>query len=85
MKNFDGMSVTIKLTPCEFQSICEIIHKSEETNRNNQDEMKLNLNEKHFVSSVFKRLASSGRKKADRLEAIGAEVRNSMDFAYCKS
>lgn len=84
MKDFNEMTVTIKLKPYEFQSICEIINKSEETDRNNQDEMELNLNEKHFVSSVFKRLASSGRRKADKLEAIGTEVRNSMDFANCK-
>lgn len=84
MKDFNEMTVAIKLKPYEFQSLCEIINKSEETDRNNLDALELSLIEKHFVASVFKRLVSSGRRKADKLEAIGSEVRNCMDFANCK-
>lgn len=78
------MTVTIKVEPYELQSICEIIKKVEETDRNNKDCIELSLNEKQFVSSIFKRLANSARRKADRLEALGSEVRNSLDFAICK-
>lgn len=78
------MTVTIKVEPYELQSICEIIKKVEETDKNNKDCIELSLNEKHFVSSIFKRLANSARRKADRLEALGSEVRNSLDFAICK-
>lgn len=78
------MTVTIKVEPFEFQSICEIINKIEETDKNNEDKIELSLLEKHFVSSVFKRLASSGKRKADRLESLGSEVRNSLAFANCK-
>lgn len=78
------MTVTIKVEPFEFQSICEIINKIEETDKNNEDKIELSLFEKHFVSSVFKRLASSGKRKADRLESLGSEVRNSLAFANCK-
>ena len=78
------MTVTIKVEPYEFQSICEIINKIEETNKKNKDTIELSLSEKLFVSSVFKRLASSGKRKADRLESLGSEVRNSLAFANCK-
>lgn len=78
------MTVTIKVEPYEFQSICEIINKIEETNTKNKDTIELSLSEKLFVSSVFKRLASSGKRKADRLESLGSEVRNSLAFANCK-
>ena len=78
------MTVTIKVEPYEFQSICEIINKIEETNKKNKDTIELSLSEKMFVSSVFKRLASSGKRKADRLESLGSEVRNSLAFANCK-
>ncbi|WP_149554565.1 hypothetical protein [Treponema pectinovorum] len=84
MKEFNEMTVTIKLKPYEFQSLCEIVNKSEKTDRRNEDTLELNLIEKHFVSSIFKRLASSGRRKADKLESIGNEVRNCIDFANCK-
>ena len=84
MKNFNEMTVTISLKPYEFQDICEIINRATETDRKNEDTMELNLMEKKFVSSVFKRLVSSGRRKADRLESICSEVKNSMDFANCK-
>lgn len=75
------MTVTIKVSPFEFQSICEIINKIEETDKKNKDCIELSLCEKHFVSSIFKRLAGSGKRKADRLESLGAEVRNSFAFA----
>ena len=78
------MTVTIKVEPYECQSICEIINKIEETNKKNKDTIELSLSEKLFVSSVFKRLASSGKRKADRLESLGSEVRNSLAFANCK-
>lgn len=78
------MTVTIKVEPYEFQSICEIINKIEETNKKNKDTIELSLSEKLFVSSVFKRLASSGKRKADRLESLGSDVRNSLAFANCK-
>ena len=84
MKELNEMTVTIKLKSYEFQSICEIINKSEETDRKNTDALELSLFEKHFVTSVFKRLALSGRRKADKLETIGTEVKNCMDFANCK-
>ena len=78
------MTVTIKVEPYEFQSICEIINKIKETNKKNKDTIELNLSEKVFVSSVFMRLAISGKRKADRLESLGSEVRNSFAFANCK-
>lgn len=84
MKNFNVMTITISLKPYEFQSICEIINRAAETDRKNEDCMELNLMEKEFISSVFKRIVSSGRRKADKLESICSEVRNSMDFANCK-
>ncbi len=63
-----------------FQSMCEFIKRAEETNKKNIDVLELSLPEKTFVSSVFKRLTSSGYRKANRLETIGTEVRNSIDF-----
>lgn len=84
MKECSEMVVTIKLKSYEFQTICEIINKADETDKENEDTLELNLNEKVFVSSVFKRLASSGKRKADKLEAIGAEVKNSIEFANYK-
>lgn len=80
MKNFNEMTVTIKLKSYEFQSMCELIKRSEETNKKNIDGLELTLSEKAFVSSVFKRLTCSGYRKANRLETIGTEVRNSIDF-----
>lgn len=84
MKECSEMVVTIKLKSYEFQTICEIINKADETDKENEDTLELNLNEKVFVSSIFKRLASSGKRKADKLEAIGAEVKNSIEFANYK-
>lgn len=84
MKECSEMVVTIKLKSYEFQTICEIINKADETDKENEDTLELNLNEKVFVSSVFKRLASSGKRKADKLESIGAEVKNSIEFANYK-
>ena len=84
MKECSEMLVTIKLKSYEFQTICEIINKADETDKENEDTLELNLNEKVFVSSIFKRLASSGKRKADKLEAIGAEVKNSIEFAKYK-
>jgi len=84
MKECSEMLVTIKLKSYEFQTICEIINKADETDKENEDTLELNLNEKVFVSSIFKRLASSGKRKADKLEAIGAEVKNSIEFANYK-
>lgn len=84
MKECSEMLVTIKLKSYEFQTICEIINKADETDKENEDTLELNLNEKLFVSSIFKRLASSGKRKADKLEAIGAEVKNSIEFANYK-
>lgn len=79
-----NMTITIKIKPFEFQSICEIINQIEESDRKNNDYIELSLNDKHFVSSVFKRIVFSAKRKADRLEALGSEVRNSLDFACCK-
>ena len=84
MKECSEMVVTIKLKSYEFQTICEIINKADETDKENEDTLELNLNEKVFGSSIFKRLASSGKRKADKLEAIGAEVKNSIEFANYK-
>lgn len=84
MKECSEMLVTIKLKSYEFQTICEIINKADETDKENEDTLELNLNEKVFVSSIFKRLALSGKRKADKLEAIGAEVKNSIEFANYK-
>lgn len=81
MRDNNELIVTIKVKTYEFQSICEIINNIEETDVKNKDTVELDLEEKHFVSSILKRLAASGRRKADKLEAIGTEVRNSMDFA----
>lgn len=84
MSKCSEILVTIKLKSYEFQKICEIINKADETDRENEDTLELNLNEKVFVSSIFKRLTSSGKRKADKLETIGMEVRNSIEFANCK-
>ena len=77
---YSEMTVTIKLKSYELQSVCQIINKIKESDNQNKDSYELSLSEKMAVLSIFRRLESSGRRKAERLENIGTEFRESMEF-----
>ena len=78
--DYIGMTVTIKLKSYEFQSICQLINKIQESDKNLKDCIELNLEEKRTVFSVFKKLAVAGKRKAEKLENIGQEFRTSIEF-----
>jgi ribosomal protein S10 len=77
---YSEMTVTIKLKSYELQSVCQIISKIKESNNQNKDSYELSLSEKMTVLSIFRRLENSGRRKAEKLESIGTEFRECMEF-----
>ena len=77
---YSEMTVTIKLKSYELQSVCQIINKIKESDNQNKDTYELSLSEKMAVLSIFRRLEKSGRRKAEKLESIGTEFRESMEF-----
>ena len=77
---YSEMTVTIKLKSYELQSVCQIISKIKESDNQNKDSYELTLSEKMTVLSIFRRLENSGRRKAEKLESIGTEFRESMEF-----
>jgi ribosomal protein S10 len=77
---YSEMTVTIKLKSYELQSVCQIISKIKESNNQNKDNYELSLSEKMTVLSIFRRLENSGRRKAEKLESIGTEFRECMEF-----
>ena len=81
MENINELSVTIKLKPHEFQNLCRIIKKTDCAKEKNIDGIELDLHEYIFIASLCKRLTSSGKRKAEKLEALGTEIRNSMEAA----
>lgn len=81
MKESSELTVTIKLKSFEFENLCRIINKAEEADKKKEDTIKLELGEKEFVTSICKRLVFSGKRKAEKLESIGNEIRNSIEYA----
>ncbi len=77
---YSEMTVTIKLKSYELQSVCQIISKIKESDNQNKDSYELTLSEKMTVLSIFRRLENSGRRKAEKLESIGTEFRECMEF-----
>lgn len=77
---YSEMTVTIKLKSYELQSVCQIINKIKDSDNQNKDSYELSLSEKMAVLSIFRRLEKSGRRKAEKLESIGTEFRESMEF-----
>lgn len=77
---YSEMTVTIKLKSYELQSVCQIISKIKESENQNKDSYELTLSEKMTVLSIFRRLENSGRRKAEKLESIGTEFRECMEF-----
>lgn len=74
------MAITIKMEPYEMEYACHIIKKIKEADRNNEDSIELDLSEKQLVQSVFNKLIDSGTRKATRLEMIGNEFKNIIEF-----
>ncbi len=77
---YSEMTVTIKLKSYELQSVCQISSKIKESDNQNKDSYELTLSEKMTVLSIFRRLENSGRRKAEKLESIGTEFRECMEF-----
>lgn len=78
------MTIAIKLKSYELQSICQLINKFQESDKNLKDNIELGLEEKQTVLSVFKKLAFAGKRKAEKLESIGQEFRTSIEFGNLK-
>lgn len=74
------MTITIKLSAEDIQAICEINKLIKNTDKENIDSMTLNLKQKHVVESTFSKIASSARRKAEKLEALSSEFKNSIEF-----
>jgi len=72
------MTVTIKVNSNDFQSICELLKKIDDSNKRNEDELVMNLSQKMFMSRILYRLKDSGKRKANKLEAISSEFINSL-------
>lgn len=72
------MTITIKLNSNDFQNICELNEILNDSNKKNEDDYTLNLQQKMFVSKILFKLKDAGKRKASRLEAIGTEFINSL-------
>lgn len=72
MKNLE-MTVTIKVDSNDFQGICELLSMIDKSNKNNEDEFLLNISQKMWLAKILFRLKDSGKRKAQKLEAIGNE------------
>lgn len=81
MKEFNEMTVAIKLKSNEFQFLCETMNRIQKCNENNIDVLQLEIGEQIALYEVLKKIADSGRRKAEKLESIGSEFKNSMDFS----
>lgn len=83
MSNYNDMTVTIKLKSVELQKLCEIYNevKAEKTGH---DEVVLKSDDKEFIAQLLNRFIRSGKQKAEKLEAIGTEFRNSINFGLYK-
>lgn len=80
MNETNIMTVTVKLSADDIQSICEIAKKIKQTNRENKDDVTLDLNEKDVVYTIFSKIAISAKRKADKLEAISSEFKTSIEY-----
>lgn len=67
------MTVTIKIDSNDFQGICELLDMITESNNKNEDDFSLNLAKKMFLSKILFQLRDSGKRKAQKLEAISNE------------
>lgn len=74
------MTITIKLSADEIQSICEIANAIKKSDKENEDRMTLGIEEKSVVCSVFSKIAISAKRKADKLEALSSEFKNSIEY-----
>lgn len=80
MNEINYMTVTIKLSAEDVQAICEIAKSIKKTDKNNEDTILLGINEKSVIKSVFSKITSAAKRKADKLEALSSEFKNSIEF-----
>jgi len=80
MKDFSRMTVTIQINPSETQTLCEIVNKIKSNEENNNDEISFGISEQLIIKDIFVKVSEAAKRKANKLEALGAEFRTSLEY-----
>lgn len=81
MKDYTELSISVRLKAYEVKLLCKLLDKFKYADDKDEDCVQLELPERKALASLFNRIKFATYVKAEKLETLGQEFKDGIDFS----